>query len=271
MQMSRVFVLIWVVMISASANAATDVGAPDSFWKGFSVNAVTAYVDYREAEVMTEIGLLEGVKISFYSQDETSKTTYLFDGEYLIGSLTYDGGDLFSGKRFQRRTSDSLFNLRGVIGVSLPLSKSWSWNPFGGLGYRLLSDKLEGSGSYLRQISYLYIPLGASFTAWLNNSWSIYFAADLDLVISGIVRNRLSDLDPSNSDLFLKNNGYGFRLVSALRADFGRFSLHLEPYYQRWTINESERQAVIINGSPGFIYEPKNTSDLIGLNLGVDF
>lgn len=267
--MKLVVLLIWVVIATLNARAESNSDSV-SLLRGLSASFATAYVDYREPGLMSEIGLLEGARLTFFNDTPDSSLVYFVEGEFLMGHLTYNGSDLVTGTGLQNRTADSLLNLRATIGTMRELASSAFVTPFAGLAYRLLSDKIEGSGGYLRQISYLYLPVGTNLCFWLG-SWSLVASADFDLVLAGLVRNQLSDLNSANSDLQMKNSGLGYRAMVSLRRDFRSYSLHFEPYYQRWTMNESERIAVIFNNQPGYFYEPQNTSDLIGLNLGANF
>jgi hypothetical protein len=250
----------------------------DGFWKGFGVGALAGYVDYKEPGLMREYGKLYGVNFSYTAINQTSRLAYNFEGEIVFGRLLYDGGsqNIATGviTPFTAGTSDYIFNTRGTIGLYRELNSSLSLTPYLGLGYRDLNDKTDGSGSYNRNISYIYVPLGGQIAARFGDTNSFSFAADFDLAV-GTVVSKLSDLNSSNPDITNHNAGFGYRLVASFKHNFGRWSGHLQPFYQKWKMNKSDDVSIGFtkaDGSTGTLVlsEPVNESDFIGFNIGAD-
>ena len=271
-KISHIVIMVALLMLAPFAFAAQGEEATESKLSGLSLSATFSYVHYSEPGVMNEFGNLPGLRATYYKQVDFSPLNYLFEGDYQFGYLTYDGGD-FSGNRFQSRTKDSIINLRGTLGRLNEIAPNLTLNPFIGLGFRSLTDKAEGSGGYTRKISYLYIPLGVETATWFLDKWSIVFNADFDWMVSGVVVSYLSEVSAGNPDLTMHNNGWGARLLVSLRRDFGPYSVHVEPFYQNWTIAQSDVITVYDSSKGKYVglIEPQNSSNMLGLNVGVDF
>lgn len=229
--------------------------------RGFSVSGVLGYIDYVEPTVMHELGLMYGVNVGYTNVNEWQAIVYHFEADYMTGFLTYDGGNTTT--RFQARAKDWILNLRGTFGLIRDFADASTIVPYVGLGYRTLNDKIEGSGSYLRRITYLYIPIGFSYSRAINATDSISFQADYDYVVSGNVFSKLSDVNPSYPDLVMSNNGFGFYVAVDFFRRLPSVGVQITPYFQKWKMKDSTIDY-------GFI-EPANSSDFIGAKVGVDF
>jgi len=239
-------------------------------WKGFSVGAVTGYVDYKEPGLMREYGLLYGVNGSYTSLNEVSGIQWNLEGELVAGRILYDGGDQ-GGNRYTQPTSDYIAFIRATVGAYREMTTSWSATPFIGVGLRDLNDKIDGSGSYNRNISYLYIPVGAQIAGFVTDKWSLSFVADLDLMVSGTVVSKLSEASSALPDVTNHDKGVGTRITATSRWDLGSIGIHTGLFYQKWKIEQSDIVAVTISGQKLGFAEPENESDFVGLNAGVDF
>ncbi len=264
--------------ISTVSQAATMVEEPSAGsyeFKGLSIGAVTGYIDYKEPGLMREYGELYGVNVSYGVTNEASTIAYSFEGQLVAGRLLYDGADvnLNTGVRTPKTapTDDYISNIRGTIGLFHEVSPMFAFTPYIGLGYRDLNDKIQGSGSYNRNVSYFYLPIGAGFAGWLNDSWSYSFNADIDIVVLGTVISKLSDVDSSLPDITNHNSGTGARATASIRKNFSRFAVHIAPFYQKWKMDPSDGVSLVLNNKPGTLVEPANESDFIGLDVGMDF
>jgi hypothetical protein len=243
--------------------------APEKEWKPWSIGLVVGYMDYKEPGLMREYGPLYGANGSFTLLTE-SNLQWNFEGEFLGGKLLYDGGSQ-AGARYTKPTTDWILNTRVTAGLYKNMTPTWSVTPFAGFGFRVLNDKIEGSGSYNRNISYVYFPLGAQLAGFVTHDWSLSFAADLDIMVYGTVISRLSDVDPDNPDITNHNKGLGGRLIATVRKDMGLYAIHAGAIYQKWKIDESDGVKVTIGNQTGILSEPANEFDFFGLNLGADF
>lgn len=271
--MHRLSFVILVLLCVARAGA-VELEEQPSAWHGFSAGLVGGYIDYKEPGLMREYGNLYGINIGYYSLNEDSRLAYNTEGQLVLGRLVYDGGDM-KGNRFTSPTDDYIFNIRSTIGLYREMTSMSSITPYIGLGYRDLNDKMQGSGSYNRNISYLYLPIGLNLASWVTDTWSVSFSADYDLVLVGTVVSKLSDVDPSAPDITNHNHGGGYRLVASLRKDFGSWSGHIEPFYQKWHLQQSDGVGLLVDNGNGpqqaTLFEPENESDFVGVDIGADF
>lgn len=241
--------------------------APKS--RAFSAGLVIGYMDYKEPGLMREYGPLYGLGGS-YTRFTDAALQWRFEGELVAGRLIYDGGNL-SGARYTQPTSDWIIDVRALAVLASAPSPAWSVSPYAGLGLRDLNDKIEGSGSYNRNISYLYLPLGARIEGGLARTWSLSFSGEFDIMPYGTVVSRLSDVDPNAPDVVNHNRGIGGRLTATLHKDLGRFGGHIGFVYKKWKIDQSDGVPLTIGNQTGTLYEPENEFDFFGLNVGADF
>lgn len=241
----------------------------DEDWKPWSLGLVVGYMDYKEPGLMREYGKIYGIQGSF-TLLSASNIQWNFEGELVGGKITYDGGNL-AGARYTQPTADWIYNMRATAGLYTNIASTWSITPYAGLGFRDLNDKIEGTGSYNRNISYVYLPLGAQLAGYVTPSWSLSFSADLDLMVYGTVISKLSDVDSSAPDVTNHNRGLGGRLTATVRHDMGRFGLHAGAAYQKWKIDQSDGVKITIGNQTGTLYEPENEFDFFGVNVGADF
>ena len=230
-----------------------------------SASLVTSYDSYSEPNIMREYGFVQGLALGYEHLTESGRTLFQVDGDIEIGHLTYDGA-VVSGSVSTpsvQRAADSIYNLRGTAGYVTQFESELILIPYAGLGYRLLTDKIEGASSYLRTVSYLYVPFGAKLVREFSDAFSIVAMSDLDVIIYGSVVSKLSDVNPSFPDLQMTNSGFGVSASVSFVYDFGSFTGHLTPYYQRWDMQQSSK-------SMGFV-EPANQTVQVGLKIGADY
>ena len=244
-------------------------------FKGLSVGVVSGYIDYKEPGYMREYGQLYGLNVGYSVLDETTTLAFNVEGQLVAGRLLYDGADvnLDTGVTTPKTspTDDYIYNIRGTIGTYREINSLFAITPYAGLGVRVLNDKIIGSGSYNRNVSYIYLPIGVMFAGWFNDSWSYSLAGDLDFVVFGTVISKFSDVNPSNPDITNHNRGTGARLQTSIRRNFSRFAIHAGVFYQKWKMDQSDGVSVTINNKPGSLIEPTNESDFAGLDIGMDF
>ena len=71
-----------------------------------------------------------------------------------------------------------------------------------------------------------------------------------------------------------QTEGYGFRVSLALECDWEDKRLAFGPYFQYWSIEDSEISPLTFGGgipAGGFVYEPANHTREIGVQLTVTF
>jgi hypothetical protein len=272
---SRGFCLMALLVFSCPAPAASagpaksPMASSASKPRTFSAGLVVGYMDYKEPGLMREYGPLYGVGGS-YTRFTDATFQWRFEGELVTGRLLYDGGN-FSGARYTKPTTDWIIDVRALAVLNNAPPPAWSVSLYAGLGFRDLNDKIEGSGSYNRNISYLYLPLGMRVEGGLAPKWSLSFSGELDIMPYGTVISSLSEVDPNAPDIVNHNSGLGGRLTATLHKDMGRFDGHISFIYKKWKVDQSDEVPITINGSPGTLSEPENEFDFFGATVGADF
>lgn len=197
------------------------------------------------------------------------------DASYTYGNLRYDGGvsNLLTGQTtpVSYRADDKILVVRGRFGLSLFDTGDRVVNVYLGLGVWDLKDRSVGPGTYDREITYFYLPVGAEYVAkWGFFSW--VSSMEMDHQIIGVVQTHLSDANPNYPDLTdYQVLGWGAKVSTAAEFDTGPFSIIVDAYYQFWTMNESSKSEATIAGQTVYFSEPKNDTEMVGVDLGVRF
>lgn len=238
----------------------------------FSLAAVVSYFDYEEDSIDVSIeGPMYGIAARYDFHSATSRWMLGLQGELDFGSLDYDGATQ-SGIPVSADSDDTLFEARALAGLDFEPGPDWLLTPFLGLGFRYWYNDVSGVGSYTREVSYLYLPLGLEVVHNLGSGWRLRMAAEGDVLLAGQVDSELSDVDPGLNDTTNSTDfgdGWGARV--SLEARTRNFSV--EPYFRYWDIDESDTDALTYYGYPtGFlVFEPANTTTVFGIQLGYHF
>jgi hypothetical protein len=193
-----------------------------------------------------------------------------WEGIFSYGKLDYDGATLIGTQLNVDNIPNYLYELRGLIGIDLPVKASYI-TAFTGIGYRYLNDNIskESAGGYDRESNYLYSPIGMKLTAPLENDWSFGATAEFDIFWDGTQKSHLSDVDSDFNDL--KNDqdkGYGFRGSVNFQKKLNYFWIEIEPFIRYWNIKQSDSEVLKLNGIPQFdVVEPRNHSTEFGIML----
>jgi hypothetical protein len=170
------------------------------------------------------------------------------------------------------------------------IAQSWGFSPYAGVGLRHLSNGIAGVPGY-RTDDYLYLPFGLT-TRTRVASRALSLNLEFDLLLRGWQKTRSSALgggtvpatptapaftiDGFTDAEFAQHSGWGLR-ASARYQVTRRWSL--EPYYLRWSIDDStvdyKTATFTVNDITarqqlGF-YEPFNTTDEFGVKVGFCF
>lgn len=146
--------------------------------------------------------------------------------------------------------------------------------PYFGLGHRVLFNDLRGSTSsgaagYRRLSQYTYLPLGLTLRQPLSSRARLSTSLEYDWLIEGRQQSFLSDASAgSNDPVNLQRFGQGLR-----------FSMNYETrtwtaglYANYWGLGDSDWAQQLINGNfSGWVREPRNTTQEIGLTLRMRF
>ncbi len=238
----------------------------------FSISAVVSYLDYEEDSIDVSIeGPMAGVAARYDYHSDTSRWMFGLQAELDYGSLDYDGSTM-GGIPVSEDSDDTIFETRALAGLDFEPGPDWLLTPFLGLGFRYWYNDVSGAGSYTREVSYLYLPLGLEVAHNLGAGWRLRLAAEGDVLLSGQVNSALSDVDSGFNDTTNTTDfgdGWGARV--SLEARTRHFSI--EPYFRYWDIDESDTDALTYYGYPtGYVvYEPSNTTTVFGIQVGYHF
>lgn len=234
------------------------------------------YYHYEEPGVVDHSGLLIGAWIRWayilpYYQGEVQ-------GDLKTGQLDYSGSicNITTSicTAYKAKTNVVILKLAHRFQYSMDDDLS----VFAGVGYRYLYDKGEGSGFYRRIGQYFYLPLGLT-TKYLIQSGPNYLVFDFeyDQFISGQIESKLSDTNQSYSDVkHSQNQGRAFKLIFGYET-VASFEIpkpwHYQLIYEKWLLEQTDDALLLINGgnSGKSLIEPKNYSEMIGLQIGWDY
>ncbi len=234
-----------------------------------SVGFVFGMFDYREPGLMRDSGPLSGLAVSYANGSSSLPLKIEVEAELLMGRTLYDGST-WGGTPLSTASSNTIMELRSLAGPfwgQQTAAGEVVLQPFAGFAARRLINKAAGSGSYLREIGYLSLPLGAKVSFMTESGWHLSFSGEYDVFLAGRVA---SHFDKSFSDapkaINNQSQGYGYRASLEIEKKFQGWSILVEPYVQAWRIEDSDRFAF---DGDGYVYEPKNTTDMYGLEFAL--
>ncbi len=170
----------------------------------------------------------------------------------------------------------------------------WQWQagnifvtPLIGLGYRTLyylpsglSD--TGAASYSRVSNYIYLPSKVQLQLTGNNNQIYELTMGFNTLLSGTQKSNLNDTVGYNNITRYdnvtnqQNHGWGAEVSLAYK----REKWLIRPYWQYWNIGDSQTKPTIFctkNASnvtqceTHLLYEPKNTTNEMGVMFGLSF
>jgi hypothetical protein len=231
---------------------------------GLEVAVKSAHTQYEEPK-MTDYGMLDGFGLSYTYDFAPGSIRGEFD--YLAGDITYDG-QYQSGEKVTSASHNYLSNTRVFWSAKIDSESAVNYSWLAGLGVRQLHEKTEGTGTYTRNIQYIYLPVGFSADTELARSWTFGGRAEYDLLLVGHADTRTSEAGFGDEDRdYKQGGGFGYRFSANLKKDFGRWAAKLEPYYEFWHVGDSEK---ISEGNGWVSYEPDNKTTQIGLNAVIE-
>jgi hypothetical protein len=249
---------------------------------GLSVGLETVTVSYQEPGIMSESGAFSGFDVG-YDLALSGGYSFHFEGEYLTGQVNYDGSVSSYDAETQITTvtpmtsggNDSLANFRATFVNEQVFTRMTKVSYYLGTAYRDLFDKIDGVGSYRRNIDYIYLPTGATFTFAPNDHWSFSQTNEFDIFLTGSATSYLSDANSNDPNVTNKQNGgYGFRISASAKRDFEKYALRLQSYLQYWQIDASQSVRATLQQQRGpveeTLIEPSNRSTMYGINLSVE-
>jgi hypothetical protein len=247
-----------------------------------NVKASTSSYTYREPGLMKMSGTMSGFELDARHtvQDDFFQDLYFFGAnfEYNSGKLNYTGA-FQDGTPLKTDANDYFYTVSLLGGVRVPLEHSSAYLEFqGGLANRYLHDKGKGKGTYGREETYVYFPFSIAYDTPFAGGWHFRPSFELDIFSSGKNKTHLEDVNPNLPTLtFDQSDGRGTKTAVAFTRAFQNYTLLAEAFYQTWSIGNSDKFNYTTTNKDtgaeeqGYLMEPKNTTDIIGLNLGVGF
>jgi len=163
---------------------------------------------------------------------------------------------------------DQIYNLEGHFGMSFFDTSTQTLDVYAGLGVWYLENKINGAGSYTRDITYFYLPIGVRYTVRAGPSFKFTSGLQYNQLMFGTVVSRFSEVDSNADDSSnLQTEGGGFTVNAIGEFTFEHTSLFAEAYYRYWEIQSSNGWV----GDGGIWYEPHNKTKLGGLSVGMRF
>jgi hypothetical protein len=236
--------------------------------EGYELALQYSNYKYEEPDLMTNKGSKFGVEIN------SSKKNYDY---FLTGSLRYAVGDVkYTGSGTSSGNEDHLWDLRLVGGKDIDI-KNYVFAPYIGLGRRNLFNDLRGTSStgavgYRRNSEYIYNLIGVSHRVKLDGESRITTTIEYNNLFSGRQKSYLSDVSAAYAAVF------GDPVNKQTKGHGGKVSLSYERsnwstgiFYSRWNIGDSQVNTFTSGGTTYSVYEPKNNTNEIGVQVKYRF
>jgi hypothetical protein len=237
----------------------------------WELGAELSSIAYEEPGVMKEDGVMYGIVGSWTNYHDRAMVRV--EGRFSYGQVDYENSGTLDD------IDDFMLEFRMLGGRELSVLKPAVVMAYAGFGYRYLNDDSggmttsTGAKGYERVSNYFYLPIGIEALVGMEKGWSLGAALEYDLFLWGKQVSRLSDANPSYSDIENEqSDGYGWRGSIRLRKEWGSKEFAIEPFIRYWDIKQSDYQPVLYNGVVwGYGYEPKNNSREVGVKLSIIF
>jgi len=233
----------------------------------YEVGLKLSQFEYTEPK-MKDSGQMSGLSFKYLYQ-YTRTSLFRLDGEYLTGSLTYDGHYMsgtpvkMSGEKFRTMELESSWiNYTSI-------NPDYSFAPYYGFGIRNTFDDHDSSSDYRRVYDYYTLHFGGQWEFEHSSKTSSFIRASFHYLIGGSNKTYWSDVEPGGPDFTFKFSSgnamkLGYEVYSTDRRN-GKFAVGIN--YAKWSIARSSN---VISGSYVF-YEPENKTEITSLSLGYLF
>jgi hypothetical protein len=203
------------------------------------------------------------------------------DNEYLLVRISVDyswtdsakyTGALQNGTPISLSTREEFYLSELSIGYKALNFSTATLTPYAGVGYRRWIRGEDKLPSYQEDYSWWYVAVGLNlayrYDKWvfaLDGAVAFPFESEMTTSIAGLY-------DPA---VFNIKSRPGYRVQASVNYTvYANNNLKVlvfgTPYYQRWNIKQSDTVILTQNGVPvQAAYEPKSSTDLYGLKLGV--
>lgn len=245
---------LWTLIVLFSSGY-VEAQLGDSTALKLGLHAGYSYMHYKEPGAMSERGFLTSIKMEL-SGPLVDSVSVFAAGRYSVGYLNYNGAVLGTGTPVTTLTRDWVLDTRLGFTFGPP-----DTNIFIGYGKRDWLNDMRIS--YRRETWYEYIPVRAQYGAE-----GTFIALEYRNWLGGKNVSWLTDVDVTKNDVTMKQNkgtGYSAELGYAFSASAVQTRISIA--YEHWDIDASE---LGYDGTQ-YVVEPKNSTDLTTISIGVVF
>jgi len=268
-------ITFWIIILGLLFSVTL---TPKTFASSNRLGYQALYFSYDEPK-MQETGVLHGVHAKF-SRSLKPGIDILLEGEILGGGLDYDGQTL-DGDPVTTDSKDQLFSFE--IRSRFTDFRERDIHPEVGLGYRFWSNELQdnaGVSGFLRETSYLYVPLEVFVPLRSGPRWTRSFRTGYRYFVEGKVTSHLSDVQSCYPNVTnTQGSGQGWITSYTLQhyPRYGRdFSFTF--FFKGWDVDSSDRvqtnhdiSSSGCNDGSDRVFEPKNETMMVGTVFEVYF
>lgn len=215
----------------------------------------------------------QGVSAQYTFLSAPGENGFLFGAEfrYLQGNVDYDGGTWDGDPLYFEDLKDYYMDGAIRVGRTYNLGERTNLLSYTGLGLRRLRNHLEqsGEGGYLRQSTYLYVPIGAQLVYGVPNDWQLRLAGEVDFLVYGRQESYFDDSFGKISND--QHNGVGVRVSVKAEKSLGVMGVFVEPFWRYWKLEDSDTVTVYTPGDTYYLQEPENHTTEYGVRIGITF
>lgn len=228
------------------------------------------YTEYEDAGsvLLRERGPLPGL----FMELELTRGRWLVGGggSYRDGDVEYDGRRMMDNQPVSSRTDERIWDGWLRAGRRFGPEEALNLDLFIGGGFRRWERDIRGTSSasglfetYDTGYGFLESRVNKPFSDTLRGS----AAVRLSRTVYPHMKVGFSDIGHFDMDL---GEEVGVRVGATLFWDGWRgYELFANPYFEHWRFGRSDNHGWSTGGNSGFIYEPRSTTRLYGLQLGL--
>jgi hypothetical protein len=266
-----------------------------AFADGLDVSVRGGYFYYGEPDAeISYSGPVTGIRGAY--EKNFSWCLVQIRSEIMSGSLTYDGslnthlaegatpGAPAEQTRSVRYDASLWYSDSSILMGGSFMKKNFEIRPLIGLGYRYLEnpENAQVPFDYERRSTSFYVPLVLEFRRTLSERRFWGFSGEMDFLLRGSTRAKLSDASDQYNDLeFNQSKGVGARLTGFYQHEWMGLSLSVKPFVDVWMVDESDTDVLEFGGTRvlvksadgtyGDYREPANITLAGGLELALYF
>jgi hypothetical protein len=204
---------------------------------------------------------MNGVHLSYKNQDPATKQYWKIAYDRTNQNTNYNGYKQDANGAYtipwQTITNDKITNTEITFGN--PVSDTNSEYVYTGVGFHNWDRNITGSGGYLEQYSWGYIPVGYRSEYRINNKWG----GALDVAAKFMFDGQMNASPLSGTFNLGSKVGFKAELPYTYKAD-SQWSMILTPWYEYSGISQSS------NSISGYV-EPDSMTHQYGVDVGISY